>query len=370
MLDSDRPAAESLGDKLFSPFVAAGWHVQSERNIRPAQWLGMLKLIAIWGAEFYYVGFFSLGVPFSPSQNWCYQAAMPAYSQAISSTYADILFDDASHPVHSSFQGAYSPGHEQTFGPISASSPSPWLWAGAPNRIAVARKASPSTELYVIASALERKSNQMGNAHAIANATILLPSGSSTDTKDTRLQFEIRLQGSVYIYDATTSEPKFYQIDSWHEAKHPSYWSHHSAVEAEVFRGHLQGNREAIHTEVPHGVTAGDYRYFTTFVSTCGSTANEAHLVYDIQPGRWIWLRIRVSRACTDHSLAAGLPTEVRVAGKLTSRSIANSEWEWKRASAGFKASERELRLAIDGGAVDLDKLIVTDDINFTPTVG
>jgi hypothetical protein len=52
MLDSDRPAAQSLGDDLFSPFVAAGWSVEAERNIRPAQWLGMLKLVGIWGAEF------------------------------------------------------------------------------------------------------------------------------------------------------------------------------------------------------------------------------------------------------------------------------------------------------------------------------
>ena len=63
MLDSDRPAAQSLGDDLFSPFVAAGWSPESERNIRPAQWLGMLKLIGVWGAEFYYAGFFSLGAP-------------------------------------------------------------------------------------------------------------------------------------------------------------------------------------------------------------------------------------------------------------------------------------------------------------------
>ena len=48
------------GDTLFSPFVAAGWSVAEEHNVRPAQWLGLLKILGAWGSEFYYTGFFSL----------------------------------------------------------------------------------------------------------------------------------------------------------------------------------------------------------------------------------------------------------------------------------------------------------------------
>ena len=154
----------------------------------------MLKLIAIWGAEFYYAGFFSLGAPFPPSENWCYQAAMPAYAQAISSSYADVLIEDGSHPVLASFQGAYAVGHEKTrtFGPNPVVSSSPWLWAGAPNRIAVARRAA-ARELYVIAAAVERKTNQRGNARAVVNASILLPTagGGGSSRVDTRLPFEV-----------------------------------------------------------------------------------------------------------------------------------------------------------------------------------
>lgn len=39
------------GDKLFSPFVAAGWHIAEEENVRPAQWLGLLKVLGTWGAD-------------------------------------------------------------------------------------------------------------------------------------------------------------------------------------------------------------------------------------------------------------------------------------------------------------------------------
>eukprot|EP01046_Picozoa_sp_COSAG06_P070725 COSAG06_NODE_19908_length_818_cov_0.929068_1_plen_136_part_10 len=64
-----RPSELANGDPLYSPFVAAGWSVAVETNIRPAQWLGLLKIVSAWGAEFFYTGFFSLGVPFPNPSN-------------------------------------------------------------------------------------------------------------------------------------------------------------------------------------------------------------------------------------------------------------------------------------------------------------
>ena len=383
MLDSDRPAAEALGDNLFSPFVAAGWSAQSESNIRPAQWLGMLKLLGIWGAEFYYTGFFSVGAPFPPSENWCYQAAIPAYSQAISSNYADLLFEDGSHPVLAGAQGSYSAGHEATFGPNPTVSTSPWLWAGAPNRIAVARKAA-AKELYVIAGAVERKSNQVGNARAAVNVSILLPTGGSVNESgsavaavESRLQFEVRLQGSVYVYDASAPHaPAFYQIDAWHEASHPSYWSQHSTVEAEVFCTHLSHLREdlrenpkrrAIYTEVPPGTAVGDYRVFTTFVATCA--VQESQLVYYVRPASWVWLRVRLSTVCAPSAESpATTPTVARVGGNRPHVVHAGSNWTWIRISAGTRIpGQSQLLLSVGGSALDLDRFIVTDDAYFSP---
>jgi hypothetical protein len=321
----------------------------------------MLKLVAIWGAEFYYAGFFSLGTPFSPSENWCFQAAMPAYSQAVSSSYADVLFEDGSHPVLAGFQGAYIAGRENTFGPNPAVSASPWLWAGAPNRIAVARKAA-AKQLYVIAGAVERKSNQMGNSRAVVNVSILLPTGPM-GAGSTRLQFEVRLQGSVYVYDATASKPKFYQIDAWHEAQHPSFWSRHSVVEAEVFRTHLR-NHLAIHTEVPARALVGDYRVFTSFVATCNIGASQ--LVYDVEPASWVWLRVRLSTICERE--ARTTTTSVRV-GHRTAASfvLPDARWTWRRVYTNNAEAAAELLLEIGGQQMDLDRLIVTSDDNFSP---
>ena len=41
----------SMGDKLFSPVVSPGWAYDEERIVRPAQWLGFLKAVAIRSSQ-------------------------------------------------------------------------------------------------------------------------------------------------------------------------------------------------------------------------------------------------------------------------------------------------------------------------------
>lgn len=83
----------SNGDQYFSPFMSAGWSGHAEANVRPAQWLGVLKLQAAWQAEWFYGGFFSLRSPFPPSENWCWQAMMPSYAQATMTQWADFFYE-------------------------------------------------------------------------------------------------------------------------------------------------------------------------------------------------------------------------------------------------------------------------------------
>ena len=92
-LEEVRRSEIATVDAIFSPFVAAGWHIAEEKNVRPAQWLGLLKILGIWGAEFYYAGFFSLSKPFPIPENWVWQAVIPSYAQAVTSQYADLFFD-------------------------------------------------------------------------------------------------------------------------------------------------------------------------------------------------------------------------------------------------------------------------------------
>ena len=156
------PSQISTGDVVWSPFVAAGWSEREELNARPAQWLGLLKLLTVTGsvhpieittlpytkqlrvsassfsthlllsshvhhlnahtssskvhahictcentfkhthththtlttgAEWFYMGFFSLHPPFPDSRNWIWQAAAPAYAQAVASNWLDVLYN-------------------------------------------------------------------------------------------------------------------------------------------------------------------------------------------------------------------------------------------------------------------------------------
>jgi hypothetical protein len=78
---------------------------------------------------------------------------------------------------------------------------------------------------------------------------------------------------------------------------------------------------------------------------------------------------MRVSRACAfDVQAAEGAsPTEVRVGGKIASVWVSVDEWEWTRVVDGSRSSQSELRLALAGAAVDVDRLIATDDNDFSP---
>ena len=51
-----------------------------------------MKILAVWGAEWFYVGFFSLRAPFQDSANWCWQALAPVYAQALVVTQAADFF--------------------------------------------------------------------------------------------------------------------------------------------------------------------------------------------------------------------------------------------------------------------------------------
>jgi hypothetical protein len=121
----------------------------TEGNIRPAQWLGLLKVLTVWGAEFFYAGFFSLSTPFPIPANWVWQAAMPSYAQALVSQTADFYFK--SEPLRGDCFSAWSleVANYQMHGPGYL------LWAGAPNRVAIARK-HVSLPVYMLTATVQR----------------------------------------------------------------------------------------------------------------------------------------------------------------------------------------------------------------------
>ncbi|MDP5171925.1 MAG: LamG domain-containing protein [Bacteroidia bacterium] len=196
------------GDKLFSPFVAAGWDKIPENNVRPSQWLGLLKCLGTVGAEFYYVGVFHEKniSQFPLPENYTWQAAMPAYAQAVTSRYEEILRN-----------GDLLTGTDgRAVTEIDAQDP---------NILFTVRKHQNKPE-YILAGTLQPRSNIKGNVEDQATARVTI---NGRDMK-----FTVRRQGSVYWLNLNNpANPVLVQLDAWHETGHPSWWSENFSFQAE-----------------------------------------------------------------------------------------------------------------------------------------
>lgn len=204
----------ALGDRFFSPFVSAGWG-KEENNIRPAQWLALLKAMVMLGAEFFYTGYFNVtgsqgqwpdGAGPNDPRGYAYQIAMPTYAQAVR-TWVPEFFDKGEL-----LNPASSGDIIRQFRFIG----------GGENELLLVRK---SEKKYLIYGSIQPNSNIRGNVPQDKRTTI--------DLEGNKISFLINRQGCMYILDLTDKEPIFYQLDGWHQYEYPYYWSDTIKIEAE-----------------------------------------------------------------------------------------------------------------------------------------
>lgn len=205
-----------LGDYAFSPFVSAGWG-KEEDNIRPAQWLGLLKAMVMLGADFFYTGYFNVtgangkwpnGAGPNDPRGYAYQAAMPAYAQALIS-WAPEFFAKGSL-----LNPATTENKQQ-----------PFRFKGrTASELILVRKLDANR--FLIFGSIQPTSNLYGNAPEVSSTSIVLEGKT--------IHFQIRRQGSVYIFSRISGSWVFYQLDGWHQYEHPYYWSRNWIQEAEL----------------------------------------------------------------------------------------------------------------------------------------
>lgn len=228
-------------DLLFSPFVAAGWHHNPERNIRPSQYLGLLKNLGVIGAEFFYPGFFNVKKTIANPQNYIWQAAYPAYAQAITSRYEEILRNG----------NVLMDANGQAIIRLETSNP---------NVLATVRKHNEK-DIYIIGTTLQPLSNQKGQVPDEMDIDV--------DLQTERIRVRARRQGSIYYYDRTDpAHPVFYQLDTWHESGHPWHWSKDFTFDAEVYD---LAQEISIGTETAK--RDGDFTQFTSYIEADGEDA-------------------------------------------------------------------------------------------------
>lgn len=246
----------SYGDRL-SPFISAGWAKVEEENMRPAQYLGNCKLLAAVGAEFFYAGFFNLNVPFQDPRNWCWQIAIPSYVQGCVSRYWDVFTNghvlDGDYPRDYT-NTPYKPGYT--------------YYNADPRKLIVVRKHDTKNK-YAITAMLNPVTNEVGQVEDESASTIYL--GADT------LTFNVRRNGSIYVYDKTFNPPVFYQVDGWHEYTHPSRWTTDFRMEAENW----DNTDDSVRFRLTSGNTGKNYTSFTT---VAGTVAPKWPLRYDFQP--------------------------------------------------------------------------------------
>lgn len=317
------------GDYLFSPFVAAGWSKIQEEDIRPGQWLGLLKCLSGIGAEFYYTGYFSLSAPFADPSTWTWQVAMPSYAQAITSRFEDVLkdgnvlFDNQRNPIIT--------------------------YKTNDRHVLVTIRKHNKKEKYIICGTYQPFSNEANEIPEKKNVTISFA--------DQELTFEVRRQGSVYVYEKTAEgKVLFYQLDSWHENAHPDHWNKDFNFEAEVADTTISNNH--IFTDNKHGTT--DYTDFVSHISIdkSFSTAYRFTQRDSINPVKYIWLKYK-----GEGTIALNLKNEPNKQIHVEEKLPKSEQWKWQKIKlSGNTFSKHELLLSIHGnkGVVDLDKLIVS----------
>lgn len=217
-----------LGDNLFSPFVAAGWDSIEENNIRPAQWLGLLKLLGAMGAEYYYSGFFNTTKTVAKPENYIWQAVMPVYAQAVTSFYEDILRNGSM---------IYDDGFIQY-----------------PTKdVPVVIRKSNQRKIWVITCSWQTGSSYNKNVGEFKEVDINLG--------HKKIKVKARRQGSVYVYNEENKQATFYQIDAWHQYMHPYYWDKNILLEAELYSNKIvtQANKN------------DDYTHFSSYATITSS---------------------------------------------------------------------------------------------------
>ncbi|WP_152616797.1 hypothetical protein [Flavihumibacter solisilvae] len=203
----------SAGVKTFSPFVSAGWG-KEVNNLRPAQWLALLKAMTVLGADFFYTGYFNV----TDKQGWAngkgpndpweytYQIAMPVYAQAIGQQ----------------FQKFVSEGELLKTNNLKRMSMYRMITKD-PNHLVLVRKLGTK---YLIYGSVQPDTKGSDQYPVVATTKI--------EIEGRHIHFNIRRQGSVYILDITRPDaPVMTQLDGWHEDSHPSYWSKNSICESE-----------------------------------------------------------------------------------------------------------------------------------------
>jgi NADPH-dependent 7-cyano-7-deazaguanine reductase QueF-like protein len=277
------------------------------------------------GADFFHVGYFNVtgktGWPNGKGPNdprgYIYQAAMPAYAQAIASQAWEFL--DKGKLLED---------------PLSKEQQMPFAFAAsASNHLVLVRKLDKK---YLIYGSVQPNSNYKGNTVLETTTSIIL--------EGKKISFNIRRQGSMYVLDLAGAQPVFYQLDGWHQYEHPYYWSGNFLVEAEHTHNKVQVITES---------KDFDFTHFTSFIRVNNSNTVDYNVPHRQGENVWNSLIIRCRKKNGD-------PFIFIEYGEFSKKAKISGE-SWNEIKLDLKElSQTKIeswKITVNGGAVDIDFL-------------
>ena len=312
-----------LGDEFSTPFVNAGWFPDEEKTVRPAQYLGLLKTLGGMGAEMFYVSQFNIKEPHLIPSNYVWQVVMPSYAQAAISQEGDLFYN--SNVIEGDYSMLPVQGHVIVPGPPSNSVTGSYRSFADDMRVPLVIRKHNTLNKYMIFGALMNNTN-MQDALSVSKNVMVNIAGIGNMT------IEVRRQGSIYVYDATGTDDVFYQLDGFHEIKHPDRWTQDIYMEGELYSSASAGV-----TKVTEDNTGLDYSTFTTLARV----PNGESVTYTFQipelavsNNYHLWLRVR-SLVGADCQMDINVLDEA--SGVYYNDDIGcvnNTNWEWIRRNA------------------------------------
>ena len=441
IIESRNEELRNNPDRLFSPFVAAGWNPDENYNKRPAQWLGLMKTIGNMGAEFFYVGHFgndgnqfrdfnhhvnhtpncttttgqcyNPGSNFSPNGvprqermapssntnrgsfllgNFAWQYVMPIYAQASFSRAEDLLLNgnlekglgtynantntidyQYNMPVLGITNKSIAQNY-QTYVAAPSTTPTPRTF------VTIRNKANE----FLIATTLQPNEMPGDTTISVYNPNTnkfedvnYQRSFLSYQDKQANVEADIeinfntvlgsslivhaRRQGSLYVLDQTNpTNVIFYQLDGWHEWKHPMWWSKDFLIEGELFDATV-GTPEL----KTHDIVGNDLTQAFTSVSSPGSAIQ---IEYDFKPRETgdyhIFVRFRANTTDIIRGELDGQPFSIYFEDSCA------GNWVWMEADTTVNiAANGSYNLLLDNISenIQIDKIFISKD-NHLPT--
>ncbi len=373
-----------FGDNRFAPFVSPGYwandgYIDDERTfIRPAQWLALLKNVGLMGVDFYHT-FHTLKTDNpEPPAGYAWMASTPVYSQAILSRINDFLTSGelmAGDIVDNTYYNFYDEQANLGYTNYNTDGKTYRFNGGGPDILVTARQfqvSGSNVPRYVISGSVQSLSNALGNApdEKVAEVDLDYP-----QTGVNNLKFNVRRQGSTYVYDKTFSPYVFYQLDAWHENSHPERWSKDFYFEAEVYDNSSNvPTRVTVDNGTNGSISDEDFTDFTTYITFPSGTAVAD---YNFNPRScpngelYLWVKARIPSGSATVSYNFNYAGGTAVTGTIGC--VNSSNWKWYRFAqntlhpvffSSITPKEYTLKLSSSSTAIQIDQIVITPDKN------